>query len=241
VRVRSPGSEAGPSKRSRSKQDSRRHRRTDRTDSEDSDRPRRDKRKRKPKARPRRSSIDGADTEDEDATAAIELDEPDRFKSDTRLRTHRKTNFQSKLRQLSKRRVAQGLSQDVHGSSSEDSESDSSSPSASSDSRNFIASDDDIPNRRATVPEEFSLKRETPEQKFKVVFHYLVVLIIRGARNFLPLQGEDNVYFGRQLYNVRKTMRGLRDSMAGALWRPDFRDAIETYPLWKVRLDIAPR
>ncbi|BEJ13676.1 hypothetical protein CspHIS471_0308500 [Cutaneotrichosporon sp. HIS471] len=208
------------------------------------------KRRRPRKAAPRRrrfSSEGGADTEDEDAAAAIELDEPDRFKALSRLRAKTKrTTFQGKLRLLQKRRKALTFG-DPSESSSEDASDENSSEgegggggdsddASSTDSAAFI--DDSMPARHAMLPHEFSLKRDTPEHKFKVVFHYMVVLVVRGARDFLPLQGEDNAYFGRQLRDVRNMMRGLRDSVASALWRPDFRDALETYPLWKqLKLD----
>jgi len=178
-----------------------------------------------------------ADTEDEDVAAEIKLDEPDRFKTDTRLRAPKQSKFLAGLKKLNKQRVAQrwrpeGESVDREEDDSEDDDDeDESSDDGKAGSDNFIVSDDDLSGDIA-LPEEFSLKRESPEYKFKVVFQYLVLLVVKGAR-ILPLKGEDDAYFGRQLRDVRKLMRGLRDSMAGSVWRPEFREALETYPIWK--------
>jgi hypothetical protein len=205
------------------------------------------KKARETRSRPRRYSphIDpdeedtpDAETEDE-GVAEIELDEPERFKTATRLRQQKGSTFLQGLQKLKGKRNQQRWpprgspsTEEEEDDDHDDDEGDDDEGDDSDASANFIASDDDISDGGVVLPEEFSLKRESPEYKFKVVFQYLVLLVVKGP-DILPLKGSEDAYFGRQIHDVRKMMRGLRDSMAGSLWRAEFRKALETYPLWK--------
>jgi hypothetical protein len=182
------------------------------------------------KHRPDPDEEDAPDNETEDEDVDIELDEPDRFKTDSRLRAPKESKFLAGLKKLSSKRNGRS-SPEVVDLEDEDEEGEEGveedDDGASNDS--FISKDDE--DTPFELPEEFALKRESPEFKFKVVFQYLVMLVVAGP-GVLPLRGENAEYFGRQLRDMRQLVRGLRDSMAGTLWRPDFRKALETYPEW---------
>lgn len=273
VEVESSESDRRPKKASR-KGKERSRKRLDSDDS-DSDRPAPRKRKRAKGSRvdPDEDAIEAV-TEDEDA-ADIELDEPERFATQSRLRETKTSAWQTHLRKLQKQRRAQ-----TFGAQEDSTSSESESSSESEDDRrrgpaargrgrgrggmrggrsgrdenwkmvpkddldDFIASDDEeivggpVPMRFNALPEEFSLKRETPEYKFKVVFQYLIVLVIKGS-GILPLKGDNEKYFGRQLRDVRNKMLSLRNSIAGVLWKPEMKRVMQKYPDWHVSDCIA--
>ncbi|CAK9779548.1 hypothetical protein CC85DRAFT_304085 [Cutaneotrichosporon oleaginosum] len=234
-----------------------------REDSDDSDTdaaPRRKRRgsgerKRKPRCRSGGSADEGLN--------AIELDEPERFKTTSRLREVKKSAFQQRLGSLQKKRRGKIFGAEVVESSSEESSSEEDRRKRPGPSKNrkgsqwkfvqddlsdFIASDDDnetIPNprgrdtgRNRNELDVFTFKRETPEYKFKVVFQYLLVLAIKGPNAILPLRGSNAEYYGRSLRNVREQMSGVKSSITSVLWRPEFLKALKKYPQWKqARLD----
>lgn len=219
---------------------------------------------RAPKEKRKRREVNVAETEDEEDGGDIELDEPDRFKTKSRLREVKQSAFQSKLHHLQKLRRGKmfGAKQESSSSSSsEDEESESSSeddrrrpynpahlrtgpragPSrgrnwkyVDGDLSDFIADDDDVDGRRVSksafaLPEEFSLKRESPEYKFKVVLQYIVTLVVRGP-GLLPLKPSYEKYFGRQLRDVRNLMIGLKNTVASAVWKAEYLRALKKYP-----------
>lgn len=201
----------------------------------DSDSPRLRRRSASPKPRKRRRSnlrpdpddeaSASAATEDEDARAEIEMDEPERFTATSRLRETKESAWAANLRRLKESRGGNAAEYVSSGSDEGDWAYE-----REDELDDFLVSDDgEMPEE---LPEEFSHKRESTEYKFKVVFQYLLLLAIKGP-DVLPLSKSDADYFGRQLRDVRNLMKGFRDSLSSTLWKPEFRKALETYPVWQ--------
>jgi hypothetical protein len=232
-------------------------RRREHDDSDSDVAPRRKNRKDSEKRRKRRRS--SGDTADE-GLDEIELDEPERFKTKSRLREVKKNAFQERLGSLAKRRRGKVYGAKKESSSSEESSSEEddrrrgrAGPSKKSDWKyvqddlsDFIADDDDDdgapgPRGRGRDHREldmFTFNRETPEYKFKVVFQYLLVMVIQGPDALLPLRGRNDQYYGRSLRNVRDLMSGVKSIIASVLWKPEFVKALKKYPQFKqARLD----
>lgn len=174
-----------------------------------------------------------AATEDEDARAEIELDEPERFTAATRLRGTKESAWAANLRRLKESRGGNAAEYVSSGSEKEDDWAYEREDGLD----DFLVSDDG--EMLEELPEEFSHKRESTEYKFKVVFQYLLLLAIKGP-DILPLSKSNADYFGRQLRDVRNLMKGFRDSVSSTLWKPEFRKALETYPVWK-QADLTER
>ncbi|RSH80007.1 uncharacterized protein EHS24_009678 [Apiotrichum porosum] len=103
------------------------------------------------------------DEDDGDIAAEIEMDEPERFQSDTRLRHRGETSYQRKLRKLKNKRRGIVESSTEESSSDEDSDSDD-----SDDSQDFLT-DSGESLAEGVMPAEFSLNAaQTTEFKFKV-------------------------------------------------------------------------
>ncbi|BEI85982.1 hypothetical protein CcaverHIS002_0602690 [Cutaneotrichosporon cavernicola] len=235
-------------------------RRRDLEDSESDVALRRKREKDGERRRKRRRDSDD-DTQDE-GLDEIELDEPERFKTKSRLRKVKKNAFQERLGSLQKKRRGKVFGAKTESSSEEESSSDTDNdrrrrragPSKNrkstsqwkyvqDDLSDFIASDDDIDG--APVPrgrgrgrdhvdlEAFTFKRETPEYKFKVVFRYLLVLVIQGPGALLPLNGKNDQYYGRFLRNLRDQMSGIKSSISSVLWRSEFVKVLKKYPQWR--------
>lgn len=85
------------------------------------------------------------------------------------------------------------------------------------------------------LPHQFSLNSaQTPEFKFKVVFHYLLYLVMKGSK-VLPLRGEIADYFEPHLRDVRRRMQGLRDgSVRSQIWKIAFVRNLDKYPKFTV-------
>lgn len=166
----------------------------------------------------------------------IELDEPTRFKSQSRLRAKKtETAFQRNLRKMMNKR--QGIIEiDTESEDEEDEEdddqdgTDTSDSAADSRSEDFIEDDGGVV-AEGVLPHEFSLSSaQTPEWKFKVVFHYFVVLAVRGV-DILPLKGDMKEYFMPQVEDLRRKMEGFRDQrVRGQLWPHHFVEALKTHP-----------
>lgn len=260
-RRRDSDSEEAPRRKAKGKE--RRRRDLDDSDSEDM---RSKARRRKDDGRRRKRRRNSDDDTADERLDDIELDEPGRFKTKSRLREVKKNAFQERLQSLQKKRRSKVFGAKRESSSEESSSEESSSeeddrhrgragPSknrkssqfkyAADDLSDFIASDDDIDGVRGPRGRDrdrheldaFTFQRETPEYKFKVVFQYLLVLVMQGAGALLPLRGKNDQYYGRPLRNVRDQMNGVKNSISSVLWRPEFVKALKKYPQWKqVRL-----
>ncbi|BEJ15226.1 hypothetical protein CspHIS471_0409930 [Cutaneotrichosporon sp. HIS471] len=176
-----------------------------------------------------------AATEEESADE-IELDEPERFVTTTRLRTRGETEQQRMLRKLKNRRL--------NLPSSDDEEEESEGPSGAweyvrDDDDGFISEDDGFDER--LMPSEFSLGyAQSQEYKFKVMFQYLLLLVIHGP-DVLPLRGAQKEYMA-PVGELRSYIRGIRNlRVRSQIWRPEFVKALETYPKFLVssRAEIA--
>ncbi|BEJ16819.1 hypothetical protein CspHIS471_0602200 [Cutaneotrichosporon sp. HIS471] len=236
-------------------------RRRDLEDSDSDVAPRRKREKDGERRRKRRRDSDDDTTQDE-RLDEIELDEPERFKTKSRLRKVKKNAFQERLGSLQKKRRGKVFGAKTESSSEEESSSDNDNdllrgragPSRNrkstsqwkyvqDDLSDFIASDDDIDGAPAPRGrgrghdhvdlEAFTFKRETPEYKFKVVFQYLLVLVMQGPGALLPLSGKNDQYYGRSLRNVRDQMSGIKSSNSSVLWRPEFVKVLKKYPQWR--------
>ncbi|KAK8845524.1 hypothetical protein IAR55_006239 [Kwoniella newhampshirensis] len=181
----------------------------------------------------------GADTEDEeDVLEDLKMDEPERFKSKTRLREKKETAFQRKIRKLKNQRLG------IVESSSESSDSGASGKTYTSDSAphsigssgsgEFIVEDDGKAGQ-VQLPHMFSLdSAQTPEFKFKVVFHYLVLLVVKGP-SILPLKGANADYFMPQLQDLRRRMEGYNNfRVRSQVWRSNLVAALQKYPNFEV-------
>lgn len=160
----------------------------------------------------------------------IELDEPERFMSQTRLRCRGQTQQQLLLRRLkNRRRRCISISSDS-STPSESSESTGSS-TISSSSDDFIIEDRTSPSH-VELPTYFSLNTlQSPEYRFKVVFHHLLLLVMFGPA-ILPLRGELAEYFDPQLRHFRRTLSDIRDShVRSQIWRPAFVRSLESAPI----------
>ncbi|WWC85883.1 uncharacterized protein L201_000750 [Kwoniella dendrophila CBS 6074] len=186
----------------------------------------------------------GVETEDEqDMLDDIKMDEPERFKSKTRLRKRPKESaVQRNIRKLKNKRLgiidtsSEEEEEEEEGSSSEE-ESDNTGSEDDSRPRgynqeSFIVSDDE---EKVQLPHEFSVdSAQTPEFKFKVVFHYLVLLVMKGKKAF-PLSTESSNYFKPQLLHFRDRMTGYRQlRVRSQIWRSNFVKALEKYPIFDI-------
>lgn len=202
------------------------------------------KRKKKDRYRdPDDSDNISAETEEEDMLAELQQDEPERFNSSTRLRTRPKeTAMQRNIRKLANRRKGIEESTTPEESSEEDDSSESGTvfDSSSDDSEDFIVDDGGLVED-GLLPHEFSLNSaQTPEFKFKVVFQYFVLLVVKGPK-ILPLRGEAAEYMLPQLEDLRRKLKGWRDSrVRSQIWRAPLVSALQKYPQFiDSRLDYA--
>lgn len=188
---------------------------------------------------PDEESDDSAQTEDE-APDALELDQPERFATATRLRQRRETDRQRLLRKLKNKRlniVSSGSEEDEgNGNDGYDYANGSGDEAVDREgSGSFIADDDDDEAFDANLlPSEFSLGyAQSREYKFKVVFQYLLLLVIHGP-GVLPLRGAQKEYMA-PVAELRDYVRGIRNlRVRSQIWRADFVKAMETYPLFQV-------
>ncbi|WWC66782.1 uncharacterized protein I206_100687 [Kwoniella pini CBS 10737] len=183
----------------------------------------------------------GAETENEENMLDdLKMDEPERFKSVSRLRKRPKeTATQRNIRKLKNKRlgIVESSTEEDNSSSMESDPTDSDDETATDDDSNVedIIVPDDSTVIRAQLPHEFSSNSaQTPEFKFKVVFHYLVMIVMKGKRAF-PLSSEAANYFKPQLNQFRNRMESYRDlRVASQIWRMNFKRALKKYPLFDV-------
>lgn len=172
------------------------------------------------------------DDEDEDD---IVLDQPERFKTQSRLRKKQETPYQRKLRKLKAARAGETISL----SEEEDDEYEWLSDSPGSDksaaeSDDFIVQDGKMV-QDGLLPFEFSMNSaQSTEFKFKVVFHYFVLLVIKGPK-VLPLKGQLADYFLPNLADLRRRMQGYRDArVRSQIWRTEFVQSLKKFPSFSV-------
>ena len=121
----------------------------------------------------------------------------------------------------------QGVIESSHSSSNDsDDEGDDESEEIASDS--FV---DDDGDGHVELPQQFSNNAlQTPHFKFKVTFHYVLLLVMRGAQ-VLPLRGADADYFVPPLRFWRRRMADFRDSrVRGQIWKPSLVRKLDTRP-----------
>ena len=184
--------------------------------------------------------VEDAMTEEEgDLLEELEFDEPERFKSKTRLRKRKETPFQRKLRKFKAQRegiAMTGTSSDSSSDGQRTYTSDSAPPTENSSlgTDEFII-DDGGRVQEGLLPFQFSSNSaQTPEFKFKVIFHYFVLLVIGGPKK-LPLRGETAEYLLPQLEDMRRKISGYRNSrVRSQIWRADFVKTLEKYPNFRV-------
>ena len=173
---------------------------------------------------------------DEDDVDDLAMDEPERFKAATRLRKKKKeTPFQRQIRKNRNKRegIVESTTdedEDESGSNSSDSRSRMPAPEES-----FIV-DDGEELEEGIMPAEFSLdSAQTPEFKFKVVFHYLLLLVM-DREAALHLQPNDVNYFLPRVDDLRRRMQGYREArVRGQIWRAELVQAMRKYPIFSVR------
>ena len=169
---------------------------------------------------------------DDDDVDDLKMDEPSRFKTKTRLRRKTETDYQRQIRKLKNKRL--GIvesSTDSEDDEEEEEEEDKDDSSVESVAEDDFIIDDGGRVADGVLPHEFSLNAsQTPEFKFKVVFHYLSLLVVKGSK-ILPLKGEDADYFLPNLNDLRRRIVGYRDARARSqIWHPNLVNALKTYP-----------
>jgi hypothetical protein len=176
---------------------------------------------------------DAATEEEVDIVGELAMDEPERFKSDSRLRKRRETSVQRRIRKLKNQRLG------IVESSSPESESSSkaiftSDSAPDTDEENWIVEDGGVVGE-GLLPHQFSFNSiQTPEFKFKVVFHYFLLLVIKGP-GVLPLKGDTAEYLLPQLRDLRRRLEGFKNSrVRSQIWRTDFVRALEAFPVFEV-------
>ena len=187
--------------------------------------------------------LEDALTEKEDnILQELEIEQPERFKAKTRLRQRKETPFQRNLRKLKAQKL--GIVEESTESASfsdgrriqQTNDDDSVRPTdqSSVETDDFIV-DDGGEVQEGLLPHRFSLNSaQTPEFKFKVVFHYFVLLVVEG-KDVLPLTGDTAEYLSPQLEDLRRKMQGFKNCrVRSQIWRAEFVKAIETYPNFRV-------
>nr|KIR87922.1 hypothetical protein I308_01955 [Cryptococcus tetragattii IND107] len=196
-----------------------------------------------------------AETSDEDMVEAIKLDDPERFKATSRLRHARlETVQQRRIRKLRNKRL--GIKDDSSGSegdenawkdddeddpiyvSSGDNEEDDDNAQedvAEEDISNFIVDDGSQSLAEDLLPPEFSRNAlQSTEYKFRVVFHYFLLLAMKGAEHVLPLDKKTREYFGPPLADLRRRMQDYRNNrVRSQVWSRELVQVLEKYPLFR--------
>ncbi|WVQ93743.1 hypothetical protein IAU59_000820 [Kwoniella sp. CBS 9459] len=179
---------------------------------------------------------DLVETEDEqDMVEHLKMDEPERFKSATRLRQKKESAFQRKLRKMKAQRMGQTISSSESEADTEGDEYTSDSAISVDNEDSFIVPDDNINAAHVQLPHYFSIdSAQTPEFKFKVVFHYLVLLVTKRQKAF-PLSRDSSEYFKPQLHYWRDRMVGFKNfRVRSQIWHSNFVKAMEKYPGFEV-------
>ncbi|WVQ80264.1 hypothetical protein IAT38_002369 [Cryptococcus sp. DSM 104549] len=195
--------------------------------------------------------------EEEDMVEGLRMDSPERFQSRTRLRDRKKeTANQRQLRKLKAKREGKAVvtTDEEDDEGREDSEEGIIDVDGEGGSPQYVGSDEDLPAAPGGdnyddedddfiddtedagplpdgfLPDEFSLTRQAPEFKFKVVFHYLLFLVIRKEQA-LSLSPSNQMYFIPPLKDLRRKMQDYKSSgVRSQVWKVKFVRVLETYP-----------
>lgn len=197
-----------------------------------------------------------AETSDEDMVEAIKLDDPERFKATSRLRHARlETVQQRRIRKLRNKRL--GIRDDSSGSGGDDNawkDANEDDPIyvssgdnddgynaqeedvAEEDISNFIVDDGSQSLTDDLLPPQFSRNAlQSAEYKFRVVFHYFLLLAMKGAEHVLPLDKATREYFGPPLADLRRRMQDYRNNrVRSQVWSRELVQILEKYPLFRV-------
>jgi hypothetical protein len=177
---------------------------------------------------------DAATEEEVDIVGELAMDEPERFKSDSRLRKRRETSVQRRIRKLKNQRLGIVESSSSESESSSQATYTSDSAPDTDEEENWIVEDGGVVGE-GLLPHQFSFNSiQTPEFKFKVVFHYFLLLVIKGP-GVLPLKGDTAEYLLPQLRDLRRRLEGFKNSrVRSQIWRTDFVRALEAFPVFEV-------
>ncbi|KAG6879983.1 hypothetical protein C0992_008576 [Termitomyces sp. T32_za158] len=167
---------------------------------------------------------------------------------------NKKSAFQKNLEKLKRRKqgkpsASSSSSTNEDSASSEDDELPFKGAKPSSDfdslfdedsevnSSDFIVEDDN--SVVANLPMEFSMEsHEDLDHQFKKIFQFFVHIAVRPAKerhHFMKEQLYREQYFSMPLQTVRRKLSGLRDSLvSSSVWRPDFKKALATYPVFNL-------
>ena len=194
------------------------------------------KKQKTPKKRVKDPDDEDGGITDEDDVDDLTMDQPERFKTATRLRKKKETPFQRQIRKNRNKRegiVESSTDEDEAESDSDDSDEASQMP-VPEDS--FIV-DDGEELEEGMMPAEFSVdSAQTPEFKFKVVFHYLLLLVM-DRQAALHLQSKDANYFMPRVEDLRRRMQGYREArVRGQIWRAELVRAMQQYPIFSASL-----
>ncbi|ORX34763.1 hypothetical protein BD324DRAFT_132546 [Kockovaella imperatae] len=174
--------------------------------------------------------------EDEAAVTDVEdvddlhLDEPERFKTKSRLRQRKETAFQRRIRKLKERR--EGI---VGSSTEEETSEDDPRPIRTAPKPQDFIVDDGEELEEGLMPPEFSMdSTQTPEYKFKVVFHWLLLLVM-DRQAALHLRPDTINYFMPRVDDLRRKMDGYRESrVRGQIWHAELVRNLQKYPVFHV-------
>ncbi|KIM87118.1 hypothetical protein PILCRDRAFT_300520 [Piloderma croceum F 1598] len=195
------------------------------------------------------------------------LDEVDEHRIiEPRLRTRdKKTVFQKNLERLTRKKRGLAPSESSESANEDEEEDEDNSPvtpfagarpdtsddaSSSRDQSlqepeddSFIVEDDGAPT--AELPMEYSMNtHQDLAHHFKIICQFFVHLAVRPAaerRSFVVDSMKNEQYFSVPLHIARRKLSGLRDSLvASSVWRPDFKQQLEKYPIFELTgLDFA--
>ncbi|KAI0324521.1 hypothetical protein GY45DRAFT_1331447 [Cubamyces sp. BRFM 1775] len=204
---------------------------------EDEDRPR------------KRKLIKGERPSTPDGGEADLLDEVDEGRIiEARLRTRDKRSaFQKNLEKL--KRKKRGLAVQSESSASEAEDDDGAEPFADArpgDGSNegeaeveddtFIVEDDSA--AAIELPAEFSMNTyQDLLHHFKIICQLFVHMAVHDLedRDDVATRLQRNQYFSVPLQITRRKLTGMRDSLvAGSTWRPNFRKALDTFPIFEL-------
>ncbi|KAI0374990.1 hypothetical protein BV20DRAFT_1118198 [Pilatotrama ljubarskyi] len=121
-----------------------------------------------------------------------------------------------------------------HRGSGEDSDDDGGDNAEEDDT--FIVEDDSA--AAIELPAEFSMNTyQDLLHHFKIVCQLFVHMAVHDSddRSDVATRLQRNQYFSVPLQITRRKLSGMRDSLvAGSTWRPNFRKALDTYPVLEV-------
>nr|ODN88735.1 hypothetical protein L203_02749 [Cryptococcus depauperatus CBS 7841] len=196
-------------------------------------------------------------TSDEDMIEAIKTDHPETFQVESRLRGAPKVTLQQcMLRKLKKKRLGIVESSTESGTTDDEGSQEENplqcidsdveyenggikrsggSRTGDNDPDDFIVEDDHrIPE---DMPVEFSRNSyQSLEFKFRIVFHYLLFIIMHPD---VVLDKKGREYFERPLRDVRRKMQEYQNNTRGQIWNNELVNKLKKYPIFRVT-NISP-